>query len=394
MKFGLFYGTGMPPKPAGSTDWAPGTDARLFAETLEQIEFADALGFDYVWFAEHHFMPDYSHFADSTAIIAAATQRTKKIRLGTGIMHLSHRHPVIAAEKAATLDALSGGRFEFGVGNGLPSEYAPIIGDEAALLGSPRRKEIVPEVAKMLASDGLYPGYTGEFYTVPPVNIVTKAIQRPHPPLWLAGARAESTVEAGALGMGSLVLSMLGVEDVKARVDMYWEAFHASHSAAGVAVNPGVAAFSMTHVAPSDAEATARVGDAFRYFFYGLFRGGHNVSVPQVNVWDEFLAFEGKGQKAPLGPGMPPISAFSEGPGNLVGSPETVRRKLREFERTNTDMMVFTQQAGRIEHAHIMESLELLAVDVLPEFRARDADHQRWRAAQIAGSTAQVNSTL
>ena len=117
MKFGLFYEV-QTPRPLDSDDWQPGQEARRFHETLEQIQLADRVGFDYVWVAEHHFTGEYCHTSASDLLLAAVAPTTGQIRLGTGIVQMipMHNHPARVAERIATLDILSSGRVEFGTG--------------------------------------------------------------------------------------------------------------------------------------------------------------------------------------------------------------------------------------------------------------------------------------
>ena len=83
---------------------------------LTQVELADKLGYHYAWEVEHHFLEEYSHSPQPEVFLAAASQRTKQIRLGHGILQLTTNHPARVAEKVATLDLLSRGRCEFGMG--------------------------------------------------------------------------------------------------------------------------------------------------------------------------------------------------------------------------------------------------------------------------------------
>src|SRR3989442_434307 len=112
MRFGLFYEHQLP-RP-----WDPDSERRLYADALEQIEIADRVGFDFVWEVEHHFMEEYSHSSAPEVFLAAASQRTSRIRLGHGIVQLPHavNHPARVAERIATLDLVSNGRVEFGTG--------------------------------------------------------------------------------------------------------------------------------------------------------------------------------------------------------------------------------------------------------------------------------------
>ena len=92
----------------------------MFAEAIEQAELLDQIGIDSFWLVEHHFLEEYSHSSAPEIFLAALSQRTKHLRLGHGIMHTppSINHPARQAERIATLDIVSGGRVEFGTGEG------------------------------------------------------------------------------------------------------------------------------------------------------------------------------------------------------------------------------------------------------------------------------------
>src|SRR5687768_11929182 len=106
VRFGVFYEHQLP-RP-----WEAGAEQKLIADALEQVELADRLGFDYVWEVEHHFLEEYSHSSASEVFLAAASQRSQRIRLGFGIVAMppGYQHPARVAEKVAMLDLVSGGR--------------------------------------------------------------------------------------------------------------------------------------------------------------------------------------------------------------------------------------------------------------------------------------------
>ncbi len=185
MKFGLFYELQLP-KPYDKDQWDEDAEYRLIQEALEQVELADQLGFDYVFEVEHHFLEEYSHSSAPEVFLAAASQRTKRIRLGHGIVLMPPRynHPARVAERIATLDLVSGGRVEFGTGEsasdmelggfGVPREEKKAMWEEATR-----------ECVKMMTMTP-YPGYEGQYFGMPPRNVVPKPLQKPHPPLWVA----------------------------------------------------------------------------------------------------------------------------------------------------------------------------------------------------------------
>src|SRR5690606_21464980 len=112
MRFGIFY-EHQYPRP-----WPEGGEQKLFQDALNQVELADKLGIDHAWEVEHHFLEAYSHSSAPEVFLAAASQRTKNIRLGHGIVLLppKYNHPARVAERIATLDLVSNGRVEFGTG--------------------------------------------------------------------------------------------------------------------------------------------------------------------------------------------------------------------------------------------------------------------------------------
>src|SRR5436190_19636572 len=114
MKFGIFYEHQLP-RP-----WGPDAEHKLLKDAVEQVKLADSLGIDYVWEVEHHFLEEYSHSSAPEVFLAAARARTSRIRLGHGIVQVppAVNHPARVAERVATLDLISGGRVEFGTGEG------------------------------------------------------------------------------------------------------------------------------------------------------------------------------------------------------------------------------------------------------------------------------------
>src|SRR6202051_1268638 len=131
MRFGIFYEHQLP-KP-----WNEGDEARLFHEALEQVVLADKLGYDYAWEVEHHFLEEYSHSPAPEVFLGAASQRTKNIRLGHGIVQLTTNPPQRVAERIACLDLVSNGRVAFGTGES---------GSVTALGGCGRQMETKREI--------------------------------------------------------------------------------------------------------------------------------------------------------------------------------------------------------------------------------------------------------
>jgi alkanesulfonate monooxygenase SsuD/methylene tetrahydromethanopterin reductase-like flavin-dependent oxidoreductase (luciferase family) len=120
MKFGIFYELQLP-RP-----WERDSELNLYQNALTQVELADRYGYDYAWQVEHHFLEEYSHSPAPEAFLAAASQRTRNIRLGHGIFQLTTNHPARVAERVAVLD-LSNGRCEFEWASASITELEPLV---------------------------------------------------------------------------------------------------------------------------------------------------------------------------------------------------------------------------------------------------------------------------
>ena len=161
MKFGIFYEHQLP-RP-----WTEGAELRLFQDALDQVELADRLGIDHAWEVEHHFLEEYSHSSAPEVFLAAASQRTKRIRLGHGIVLMppGYNAPARIAERIATLDLVSNGRVDWGTGESASRAELEGFGIEA----DERRamwRETVEQVANMMVMDP-YPGFQGKYFSMP-----------------------------------------------------------------------------------------------------------------------------------------------------------------------------------------------------------------------------------
>ena len=356
MKFGLFYEHQLP------QPWGEASELRLYQKALDQIELADRLGIDYVWEVEHHFLEEYSHSSAPEVFLAACSQRTKRIRLGHGItlMPPNYNHPARVAERIATLDLVSNGRAEWGTGE---SATAVEMGgfrvdpdDKRAMW-----EEGTREAANMLAMRP-YPGFQGRWFDMPCRNLVPKAVQRPHPPMWVACSRRETIHLAARNGLGALTFSFLDPDQAAKWVEEYYGIIKSEECVPiGHRVNPNIAIVTGMSCHPEEDEAIRRGLDGFRFFgyslgYYALF-GEHRPG--RADLWERFLQVKDQ----------LPDNAGRGG----IGTPDQLRAHLVRYERAGIDQVMFIQQSGTNRHEHICESLEVFAERVMPEFKARDA---------------------
>src|SRR5881396_732368 len=236
MRFGVFY-EHQQPRP-----WEDGSTERLLSNALDQVELADRLGFDCVWEVEHHFLEEYSHSSAPEVFLAAASQRTKRIRLGHGIVQIppQYNHPARVAERIATLDLISQGRVEFGTGES--SSQAELGGFQIDRALKRQQWEEALDVATRLLVEEPFSGHHGRFVDMPPRNLVPKPKQKPHPPLWVACSRRDTILLAARKGIGALSFSFIEPEEARQWVDEYYQLIQSEECVpAGYAVNPNVA---------------------------------------------------------------------------------------------------------------------------------------------------------
>ena len=142
--------------------------------------------------------------------------------------------------------------------------------------------------------------------------------------------------------------------------------------------NCNIAMVSYFMCAETDEEARRRAdGVTFFQFSLAYYSGARNrerAKPGTVSLWDEYQAWK----KAN------PEAAEKALRGGLIGSPETIRRKLRRFETSHVDQIILLNQAGKNTNAHICESLELFAKEVMPEFTAKEPEHQEWKRKVLA----------
>ena len=377
MQFGIFYEHQLP-KP-----WSEDDEYLLIQEALEQVVLADRLGFDYAWEVEHHFLDEYSHSSAPEVFLAACAAKTERIRLGHGIRQVipNYNHPARTAEGIATLDLVSDGRVDFGIGEGatrlelhgfnIPAKQKRAMSLEAA-----------EQVANMMVLDP-YPGYTSENFSMPCRNVLPKPRQKPHPPMWIACTNRDTIKVAARNGLGALAFSFVDPDEARLWVDIYYDIIKSDECVPlGHTVNPNialVAGFSLDH---DRATAIRKGQEGFEFFGYALNALVAHDQVPgRTDLWGEFQELRGTDRTERK---LAEAEAAGDAYSSCIGTPDDARRHLLELEEVGVDQVIFLQQVGRNPNADICASLELFAADVLPEFKAREADRQAAKQAELA----------
>ncbi len=368
MKFGIFYEHQLP------RDWDEDSEHRLFKQSLDQIELADQLGFDYAWEVEHHFLEEYSHSAAPEVFLGAASQRTKNIRLGHGIIQLTTNHPARVAERVATLDLVSDGRVELGLGEGSSvTELHPFN------LRFRDKRDVWEDAVRctlpMFWNHGWE--YEGEFFKFPLRAVLPKPMQKPHPPLWVACSQLDTIKYSAHRGMGALCFKFADLDSARAWVNAYYNTFLRNQvKLCDYQANPNIAVVAGFMCCETDEEAWQKAdGWTFFQFALQLYNKEGPFEPGATNIWERYLEWK----ETPAGQRR----TGSE----LIGSPATIRERLAELQAANVDQVILLNQAGKNTHQDICDSLRLFAEQVMPEFHADEENHQAWKASVLAGET-------
>ena len=208
------------------------TENEAFKESFALVDQAEELGVPSVWMAEYHFNPGRV-LASPITILSAIAARTERIRLGTAVLLLPLANPVRVAEEIATLDQISDGRVEFGVGRGtFPNVHEGFGVPFAESRG--RFEECIEIIMKSWTTDSF--SFEGEHFNIPELSVNPKPIQMPHPPIRVGVTSAESFPILGRMGYSILInpSRVFTLAELKTSIDDYRKAWKdAGHDGAG-----------------------------------------------------------------------------------------------------------------------------------------------------------------
>lgn len=353
MKLGLYFPFQLP-KP-----WGPGAEARLFSEALDQIELADQMGIEYAWVPEQHFTEEYSHSSAPEVFLAAASQRTRHIRLGHGVVLMppAYNAPVRVAERTAALDLVSGGRVDLGVGDSKSRLELEGFGIDPTMRQAMTREALEAVVRMWL--DTPYAGTDGPHVQVPVRNVVPKPLQTPHPPLWMACSDDDTVRRAARLGLGALTHAFYDLAEAERTVKLYHDTFRSECTPLSAAVNPQIAMLNpfychedATIARTRGLDAAGFMGFAVRHYYsFGRHQPG------RVDLWQRYERV-----RAELG-GVVPLRGT-----HAIGTPDEVLAHVQAFADVGVDQTILAHQGGRLTHDEITASLRLLAAEVMPRF--------------------------
>jgi alkanesulfonate monooxygenase SsuD/methylene tetrahydromethanopterin reductase-like flavin-dependent oxidoreductase (luciferase family) len=331
MKFGLFGG-------GRARGGGPQGDSSGYRDYIAYVREAERLGFEGIFIVEHHFT-GFGQISASLNLLSYLAALTDRIRLGTAVVVLPWHNPVLVAEQAATLDLLSNGRLDFGVGKGYRDyEFSGfcVPQDEA----TSRFDEAMTVIRAAWTSHGRF-SHHGERWHYDNIIVEPAPLQQPHPPFWL-GAGSEDSIRRAARDGFNLLLDQIGSTDLTiARV----AAFREECAKAGRPYNPAmVGASRALQIVRNEAEREAALQVRYNVLknIGGLARG------PGAARYSNLSDISG-----------PPIE-IDDAP--LLGTPEEIIARLRRLEAGGVQYILLVDPRPSIE------TLRLFAAEIIPEF--------------------------
>jgi len=326
-------------------------EPQLYEGLLEEITQADELGFHAVWLAELHHHRRFSILSAPLLVASAAAQRTRRIRLGIAVNILPLHQPIRLAEEGAVLDVLSHGRLDFGVGRGHPFpgvyESFQIPPDESR----PRFDEALDVLLGAWTQEPF--AYHGRFFQMPPITVVPRPIQRPHPPLFVAAGSPETYAATGRRGLGLLIPGHVQPTDF---LREHLVAYRQAGEAAGHRDRLKVTLLLPIYVAEKQRQAEEDPEASVMYYFQVL---GELLSGPLPQSYQRYG--ESRRRVGAL------TYADILGQRAIFGEPSYCIERIQELEETlDIQQIMGWMNIGGMPHARVLHSMRLFAERVLP----------------------------
>lgn len=335
-----------------------GDQAQAFEESFAQVDMAEDLGLDAVWLAESHFNPTRAVVSSPLIVASAIAARTKRLKVGTAVHILPLGNPLRTAEEAATLDQVSQGRFEFGVGrSGLPGAYE---GYNISYAESRERfYEYLDIILKAWTNERF--SYEGNYYSYDDVCLVPKPYQSPHPKIRIAATTSDTFPLLGKMGHSVFIgVRILGMSQVAEQVSLYKQAWEEAGHPGPIDVSLRVPVY----VAETKEEALSEPEQSFMKQFRRL---GTQLASSVTSA-----GTDPREQRAERGERLATLTWEDVQKEKVaVGTPEMVIEQLHKMKETlSLSGIVAELNAGElIPRENLERSLRLLCEKVIPAFK-------------------------
>ncbi|MDF1818345.1 MAG: LLM class flavin-dependent oxidoreductase [Immundisolibacteraceae bacterium] len=338
------------------------THHRRYKQMIAEAAFAEELGFDIWGCSEQHFHGGFG-ISSTEVLYGAVAQHTSKIRLRHMIrLGLEFNHPIRTAEQAATVDLVSDGRLELGLGRSNTPAQLDAFGVEAADTKA-QMWESMDIIVKAFSQETV--SHEGRFWNIPePVPLTPKPLQYPHPPLSIAATSVESITQAANKGLGVMAMDhYTGWDTVKAHADAYHQHIQSPTDPVTSVVNNSLGFLCLpAYCDETDERAHAVGGPGALEFAQAL----QFLYAPMAKKSADYAYFNDVTQFADK---VNDLEYFLETtPSMMVGSPEFFIKQIRRLQDLGYDEVILRVD-GFMSHEKIMNSLRLIGDYVIPEFR-------------------------
>ncbi|WP_019570431.1 LLM class flavin-dependent oxidoreductase [Thioalkalivibrio sp. ALE11] len=333
---------------------------RAIEDTLALWDLADTLGFNTAWLVEHHLMPEFSHSTAPDLVLAAASQRTRNLRLGLGVVPLPYHHPLRVAQRVGMLDQLSGGRLELGIGRGFsPPEYATF---GAEMSEGRARVDAGLDALRQAFATGRITQH-GPFHHLDDVPVMPATLQDPHPPLWTAAVSPESFTWAAEQGIGALAGPFKPWQMIREDIRLYREGW--AHAAGDTPHPPRVGMTLGVLCLPDGKRARREAKPAFEWFYRNMFRQTLPVLERLIEGYDYYRSLGRFRHLVKAGINLKILDMLGM---TLVGTPEECRERIEALRESGVDHLLLAFGAGAVPRELAEESMRCFAAEVMPEF--------------------------
>jgi alkanesulfonate monooxygenase SsuD/methylene tetrahydromethanopterin reductase-like flavin-dependent oxidoreductase (luciferase family) len=330
------------------------SERQRYQDIMAQIELGDALGFQTAWLGELHFSRPFSILANPLMVLAAAAQRTSRIRLGTAVTLLPLHNPVKVAEEAATADILSDGRLEFGVGRGTaPLHYAGY--DIPQEESRERFEEGLDFILQAWTHEPF--SYQGKYFRARELTLVPRPIQTPHPPVRIAANSPDTFPIAARRGLSIFATPLINPPDrLRAGLAVYRQMLPAG-------VRGDTALAFPVHVTTSRAQARQECEASLRRFFREAGERLRPFGQTDIKSYEAFQQVLARMERVQYDDIDRDMGVFGD-PAYCV---ERVQALQRDYQMD--EFICYFNQGGIMDHAMVKQSMTLFAKEVMPHFR-------------------------
>ena len=342
---------------------SPEEDAARIDQQIEQVCYAETLGFGDVWLTEHYFTGE-SVYNDALLFAAAIAMRTERIRIGFAVLQMPFHHPVRLAVQLSLLDNLSRGRIDVGIGKGTVFNEYEFIGYGLRSADSRERLEEAQDIFTRLFRETPLT-YKGKYFNLHVPELRPRPVQMPGPPLWRSVISPSSFTDCGRLGI-PILTSRLPVDRIAERWKLYEAGLiEGGHDeATRTRLLEQSALWRNVYVAESDAQAEDELSSVLLETRHHMMHVRNDLNPDDFSI-DPVMLTPWTNPAVSDAEALP----FILSTGSIYGSPKRVREQVAELRDVGVRHLLCQTGFGDMSHEQNMASMRRFGEEVMPAFR-------------------------